>query len=484
MESQKVVFPKLSRTMFWLAPILAIGIATACFLGGLPKPASLCLAVAILCASWWIFECVHLAIVGLIPFAAFPMLGVVSHKQIANAYGHTMILLLFAGFLLSAGMEKSGAHRRIALGMVRAVGGRGGRRLVLGFMLATALLSMWISNTAATLMILPIAMAVLTQAEDPTLRTPLLLGIAYSASIGGMSTPIGTPANVIFMGFVEERFDLDVSFFGWMKIAIPIVALLIPVVWWWVTRPVGGGKEIDMPETGAWRPSEIRVLAIFGITAVAWMTRTGPYGGWSSLLPFDPKMVGDSTVALIASLALFVVPSGEPRESLESPDGTLTKIENHLSPRLLDWSTAQNIQWGILLMFGGGLALAMGFEETGLSQAIGSRLTIFNQAPPWMVILSVCLLMTFLTEITSSTATATLMMPILAELAVATGNSPESILIPGTISASCAFMLPVATAPNVIVFGAGGIRTEEMARTGLALNFYAAGVITAVVYLV
>ena len=458
--------------MLPLAPLLAFIFVAVCYIRGLPYPACACAWVAIVCALWWVFECAHIAVVGLLPFAVFPMLGVLSHKVVAQSYGHTMILLMMGGFFLSAAMEKSGAHRRIALTMVRVVGGRGGRRLVLGFMLATALLSMWISNTATTLMMLPIALAVLNQSNDPKLRTSLLLGIAYAASVGGMATPIGTPPNVLFMGFVEDRFQMEVSFSAWMTIAIPIVLLLIPVIWLWITRGLTQAKLVDMPRVGEWRSSETRVLLVFGITALLWMFRTGPFGGWSSLLPDRGTAVGDTTVALAAAMFLFLCPSGE-RPSEDSDDETKSA-----SPRLLDWKTAAQIPWGILIMFGGGLALAVGFEATGLSTAIGNQLSMFESAPPWVVVLSTCLLVTFLTEITSSTATTTLMLPILAELALATNLPPESVLIPGTISASCAFMLPVATAPNVIVFGAGGIRTDEMAKKGLLLNLYAAGIIT------
>lgn len=451
------------------SPLVAIAVALVCYSGGLSAPASQCLTVAIICALWWIFECTHIAIAGLLPFVAFPILGVISHKEVAASYGHTMILLLMGGFFLSASMEKSGAHRRIALTMVKAVGGKGGRRLVLGFMLATSLLSMWISNAATTLMILPIALAVLAQAGDPKLRTPLLLGIAYAASVGGMATPIGTPPNVVFMGFMEERFGTEISFGRWMMIGVPIVLLLFPAIWWWVTRGLDAAKPVDMPTVGPWRSSEKRVLFVFAVTALLWIFREGPYGGWSGFLFDGGSSVGDATVALAASMALFLCPAGR-----DTPEPRST---------LLDWDTASKIPWGILIMFGGGLALAKGFETTGLSQAIGGQLNVFQSAPAWLIVLSVCLLVTFLTEITSSTATATLMMPILAELAVATQLSPETIMIPGTISASCAFMLPVATAPNVIIFGAGGIRTDEMARKGLALNFYAVLVITAMTYL-
>ena len=448
-------------------PAIAVFVAWIAYANGLPGPAAACAGVATICAIWWIFECLSIAVVGLVPFVALPLLGVVGHKEVAASYGHTMILLLLGGFLLSAAMERSGAHRRIAIAMVRLVGGQGGRRMVLGFMLATASLSMWISNTATTLMLLPIALAVLQQSGDPRLRTPLLLGIAYSASVGGMATPIGTPPNVIFMGQFYENTGSELPFARWMSIGLPITLVLLPIIWWWVTRKIGDSKPIDMPEIGKVQTNEIRVMGVFVVTALLWVFRSGPWGGWSAWMPGTPGMIGDATVALGAALFLFLCPSGkEPTES-----GNID--------RLLDWETAERIPWGILVMFGGGMALASGFKESGLSEAIGSQLTFLAGSPTWLIVLSVCLLVTFLTEITSGTATAMLLLPILGEMAVAVDLPPEMLMIPGTISCSCAFMLPVATAPNVIVFGAGGIRTDEMARTGLMLNFIAAIVIAA-----
>ena len=408
----------------------------------------------------------------LLPFIVFPLAGVLSHRDVAASYGHTMILLLLGGFLLSAAMERSGAHRRIAVLLVRAVGGRGQRRVVLGFMLATAVLSMWISNTATTLMMLPIALAVLDQHKESSLRIPLLLGIAYSASVGGMGTPVGTPPNAMFMGFYEETFGESLNFIDWMKVAVPIVCILIPLIWWWVTRGLTCDTAFEMPAVGTWRTEEIRVLVVFAITATAWITRTTPFDGWSQWIGSvdvdgDTKIyVGDATVGLLASLLLFIIPSGK-------GDGD----------RLLDWPTAEKVPWGILLLFGGGLALAKGFDVSGLSQVIGQSLAQLTNAPSIVVIGGICLTVTFLTEITSGTATTALLLPILASTAKEAGLPPEMIMIPGTISASCAFMLPVATAPNTIVYSAGGVTTNDMARTGLFLNFAAAIVITFVCWI-
>ena len=489
----------LTKAMLPGGPIVALLIAIVTHRSGLPVEAAICAGTAALCAMWWIFECANIAVVGLVPLVIFPVTGVLNETETARAYGHPMILLLMAGFFLSAAMENVGAHRRVALTMVKWVGGGSGPRLVLAFMLATGGLSMWISNTAAALMMVPIALAVLKQSDAPTLRVPLLLGIAYSASIGGMSTPIGTPPNVMFMGQIEQLFGIRYGFGQWMMVAMPIVIVLLPAVWWWITRGLRAStseaiQRLSVPDPGPWRTSEVRVLTVLLVTALAWIFRAGPGGGWAGQLPTTAAngntMIGDTTVAVASALFLFLCPAGDPEPTGEATDQATAAAETGLrrevpsiSPRLLSWSAASQIHWGILLMFGGGLALAAGFEGTGLSAAIGRQLTIFSDAPPWLVILAVCLLITFLTEITSSTATATLMLPILGELAIATGMKPESVMIAGTISASCAFMLPVATAPNVIVFAAGGIKTGEMARNGFVINLFAALLIAAVTYI-
>mgnify|MGYP001362358655 CR=1 FL=1 len=499
----------LTKWMLPGAPILATGLAIVAYRAGLPVEAAVCAWCATVCAVWWIFECLNIAVVGLVPLVVFPVSGVLTETDVARAYGHPMILLLMGGFFLSAAMESVGAHRRVALTMVQLVGGGSGRRLVLAFMFATGGLSMWISNTAAALMMVPIALAVLKQASDPGLRMPLLLGIAYSASIGGMSTPIGTPPNVMFMGQLEQLFGVRYGFGSWMLVAMPIVCVLLPAVWWWITRGLRDGGKLQVPDPGPWRTSEIRVLTILGLTALAWIFRAGPGGGWSAWLPTlasGDSHIGDTTVAIAAVMLLFICPAGDRPESAQHPlparDGAeqdrgasvpsavskrptaaVLASDGAISPRLLSWSEAVKIPWGILLMFGGGLALARGFEGTGLSAAIGQQLTVFSGAPAWIVIFAVCFLMTFLTEITSSTATATLMLPVLGNLAIATDLPPEAVMIPGTISASCAFMLPVATPPNVIVFAAGGIKTAEMVRMGLVINLFAAVLIAGVCWL-
>lgn len=454
-------------------PVFAAAAGLACHLGGLNPAAAWCAAITTWCATWWILEPVPIPATSLIPFFAFPLTGVMSAKEVAVAYGDDIILLFLGGFMLSVAMERAGAHRRLALGMVRAVGGRGGRWLVLGFMLAGGLISMWISNTATALVMLPVAIAVLEQADDARLAAPLLLGVAYSTSIGGIGTPIGTPPNLVFISNYAQFTGVTVNFWQWMKIGVPVVVVCLPLAWLYLTRKLRGpAKRVDLPVLGPWRPEEVRVLAIFAVTALLWITREVPGGGWSGLLStfigFDPRMISDATVALAAVLVLFIMPSGR------GGDGS--------GEALLDWETAVKIPWGILLLFAGGLAISRGFTVTGLGAAMGNALAGLQHLPPIVMIAGICLAVTFLTEVTSNTATATLLMPVLAAAAVAAEVDPAVLMVPAAISASCAFMLPVATPPNAVVYGTGRFALREMAREGLALNFICAAAITIICY--
>lgn len=444
--------------MILLGVVAAVGVGFGLRLAGLGPDAAWTGAITALCAVWWVTEPIPIPATSLIPFAAFPLAGVLDHKTVATAYGHTLILLLLGGFVLSTAMERSGAHRRLALGMVRMVGG-GGRRLVLGFMLATAVSSMWISNTATVLMLLPVALAVLEGDDSDSLALPLLLGIAYAASIGGMGTPVGTPPNVIFMGIYRETTGTEIGFAQWMGIALPVVAILLPVAWLWVTRSLQTDAELEVPALGPWRSPERRVLAVFLLTALAWVTRTAPGGGWSQL--FDMGGAGDATVAMAAVVVLFLMPDGEGK-------------------RMLDWETAERIPWGLLILFGGGIAIARAFESSGLSASLGGALSGLAALPVVLMVGGICLAVTFLTEVTSNTATTTLLMPVLAAAGVAADIDPILFMVPAALSASCAFMLPVATAPNAIVFGTGRVPISRMAREGFILNLAGAVCITAV----
>ena len=418
-------------------------------------------AVTTLCAAWWITEAVPIPVTSLIPIALLPLVGAILPSQAAHAVGDPLIMLLMGGFMLSTAMEKSGAHRRIALGMINLFGASDGRRLVFGFMAAAAVLSMWISNTATTLMLLPIALAVIQGCDDKRLALPLLLGMCYAASIGGTGTPVGTPPNLIFMRVYEESTGLQLGFTQWMSWALPVVLVMLPIAGFWLTRGLKLRAPVQLPSVGKWRTEEVRTLAVFAITALLWVTRREPFGGWSGLLGLD--QAHDGSVALLAVVTMFVIPNGS-------------------GGRLLDWKTAVSIPWGVLLLFAGGICLAGAFASTGLSASLGSALAAQADWTPLLLILLICLAVTFLTEITSNTATTSLLMPILAAAAVAAGMEPRLIMVPAAISASFAFMLPVATGPNAVIFSSGRLTVPQMAREGLVLNFLGALVISTITY--
>lgn len=429
---------------------------------GLDAPASWCAVIAFICIAWWILEPVPIPVTSLLPLALLPLAGVLTPAQVAEAYGSPLILLLLGGFLLSTAMASSGAHRRLAVYLVWLTGGGSARRVVLGFMLASALLSMWISNTAATLMLLPVALAVIERSKESTLGVPLLLGVAYAASIGGTGTPIGSPPNLIFMQVYADTTGTQLGFIDWMAWALPCVALLLPLTWVWLTRRLRAVHAPVLARPGPWTSRERRVLIVFTLTALAWVTRSEPLGGWSGWLGLTGA--NDATVALLAVVAMFALPAGDGR-------------------RLLDWQTAARIPWGVLLLFSGGVCLARGFVESGLSGHLATLISGLQGLHPFLIIAVIALTVTFLTEATSNTATTALLMPLLAAAAVGAGLDPALLMVPAALSASCAFMLPVATAPNSIVFGSGLISPRVMAREGLALNLIGAVVITVVCYL-
>ena len=432
-------------------------------INGLDSAAAATAGITVWVGTWWVFEPIPIPTTSMIPFAAFPLAGVLPNKVIAQAYGHWLILLLLGGFILSAAMEKSGVHRRIAIGMIRMVGGTGPKRLILGIMLATGVLSGWISNTATTLMMLPVALALCHELPGPKSVRALLLGLAYSASIGGVATPIGTPPNVVLMGIYEETTGKSVGFLDWMLLGGPIAIVLLFASWLYLTRNLEESEQANsvdtLPKLGSMSTYEKRILAVFVLTALAWITRSQPFGGWTGLA--ELKTVGDDTIALASAALLFIIPSG-----VKEGD------------KLLDWETARKIPWGLLILFGGGIAIAKAFGASGLSAAIGESLSAVTTLPTLLMVGMICLAVTFLTEMTSNTATTTLLMPILAATAIAAELEPLALMVPAALSASCAFMLPVATAPNAIVFGTGKLTTREMAQTGFALNLVGVIIIT------
>ena len=431
------------------------------FLGSyyeLPQGMVVTSVTATLCIFWWIFEPIPIPVTSLLPLALMPMFGVLTPAQTGAAYGSPLILLLMGGFLLSRGMESTGAHKRVALGVIRLVGSESPRRLVLGFMISGAALSMWISNTATVLMLLPVALAVLDSAEQKErLAAPLLLGLAWSCSIGGMGTPIGTPPNLIFMQVYEDATGQAIGFAQWMSWGVPVVVTMIAVTALWLTRSLPNKLLVTLPETTAWRSAEKRVLVVFGLTGLAWMTRSEPFGGWRELLGIPGA--NDASVAFLAVIVLFV---------LRDNEGT----------PLITWQEAARIPWGVLLLFAGGICLASAFVASGLSAVAGEALVVLTTLPTYLMLLLICLAVTFMTEATSNTATTALLMPILAAAAIAAGVEPALLMVPAAMSASCAFMLPVATAPNAVIYGTDRVGISTMFREGLLLNLVGAFVVS------
>lgn len=447
-------------------------------------------AVAILMAVWWMTEALPLAATALLPIALYPLLGVLSGKEVTLAYGDDTIFLFAGGFFIAMAMQKWNLHERIALNIVVRTGVNPSR-LVLGFMLATAFLSMWISNTATTLMMLPIAMAVIDEVgkrseADAVSRFAvcLLLGVAYSASIGGVATLIGTPPNGVLLTQYRMMFPdaPSIGFVQWMMIGVPFTAIMLPLTWLLLTRVLfhferlhfeGAQQEIQsrLQDLGLMKRGEKIVLVVWVATALSWIflkdIKVGNIiiPGWADLFP-NPQYIRNSTVAIFFSIVLFIIPVNlKDREFA------------------LDWEWAKRIPWGVLLLFGGGLALAKAFASTGLVQWVGDHLTLLEGVSPLLVIVCIALMLTFLTELTSNVATTAIMLPILGgAVAPALGVNPLMLMIPAAISASCAFMLPVATPPNAIVFGDGHISVAQMARAGLLINLMGVALVTLVTY--
>lgn len=452
-----------------IAPLCAIASYFVASFFGATHAVAITLAITLLTAILWITEAIPIPVASLIPFVGFPFAGILTHKQAASALGSHVIILLMGAFMLAKAIERSGVHERFALGMIRMTGGSNGFKIILAFMITAAVLSMWISNTATVLALLPVAMAVVGHSDDPRFRLVLLLGLAYAASLGGVGTLIGTPPNVIFASVYEEFAKQEYGFLNFMSTSVPIVLVAIPIMALWLSRGIKLKHAIEFPAVGSWRTQEIRTLAVFAAVAMLWVFRKEPFGGWSGALGLN--QVGDSTIALLGVVAMFLVPTGE-----KDQNGKDT------GDRLLDWKTASDIPWGMLLLFAGGICIAKAFVASGLSQVIGEALSGITTLPLLLVMFIIAISVSFLTEITSNTATATLLMPILASAAM-TNNIPiELIMIPAVISCSCAFCLPVATAPNSIIFSSGQVTIKQMAREGIILNVIVAAVVSVVCY--
>lgn len=438
------------------------------------------LAVALLMATWWITEAIPIPATALLPILLFPALGVMNGSDVTQPYAHHLIYLFLGGFLIAVTIEKWNLHRRIALYTIRFVGITP-NRIILGFMISSAGLSMWISNTAATMMMLTIGLAVLKQVIDEIESDPdlhintdpehfhfgiaLMLGIAYAASIGGVATLIGTPPNAILAGIIETQLGQSISFLNWMIFALPLSVIMLMLVWYYLTHiaypseidHLPGGQETIHREINALGPmsqQEKSVLFVFCTVATLWIVR-----GLINLEQF--KMIKDSTIAMGGALILFIIPAN------------LKKHEF-----LLDWQTAVKIPWDILILFGGGFALAKGFNDSGLTQTIADQLTILQGSNLFLIVAIVTTVVIMLTEITSNTATASMILPIIAALAIAMHIHPYGLMIAVTLAASFAFMLPVATPPNAIVFSSRYVTIRQMAKAGIWVNLLGASLIT------
>ena len=428
--------------------------------------------IALLMAIWWITETVPLAVTALIPVALFPLFGVMDGKDVSALYFNHVIFLFLGGFMVALAMEKWNLHKRIAL-FTLLIFGTKPRRILLGFMIVTAFLSMWISNTATAMMMVPIALSLIINLEETLGKQKvrkysigLLLGIAYSASIGGIATLVGTPPNLSFARILNITFPdaPEISFANWFFFALPISVVFLFIVWLLLTFLFcRNGFKIDkssfkqeFQKLGKMGFEEKVVLIVFLSLVLLWLTRadiqfgTFVIPGWSGLFP-KAGYINDGTVAIALALLLFIIPDKN-------------------DSRILDWSTASRLPWNIVLLFGGGFALAGGFMESGLSVWFGEQMSGLESLSPGMLIGSICFLITFLTELTSNTATAEMVLPILAALGTAIGRNPLLLMIPATLASSFAFMMPVATPPNAILFGTKRLSILDMAKVGIIVN--------------
>jgi len=444
----------------------------------LPQPADMpehslqVAAVALLMSTYWITEAIPIPATALMPIALFPLLGVMPTSKVTLAYGNHLIFLFMGGFLIAVSIEKWQLHRRIALRTILLVG-VSSSQIILGFMLATAFLSAWISNTATAMMMVTIGLAVVKQAQQDSgsqsdhsnFATALMLSIAYAASIGGVATLIGTPPNAILAGVIESNFGYRIGFAQWMLFGVPISLSMLALCWFYLTRIAfksefnelpGGRQSIQqkLKELGPMSLAEKKVLSIFGLVAISWILR--------GLLDFDAlSMVSDASIAIAGAVLLFIIPA-----------------EKNMSEPLLDWHTAKTIPWDIMILFGGGFALANGFSSSGLTEWLANQLVALQGMELIFIVLMVVLLVIFLTEITSNTATASLMLPVMGAFAVAIQISPLYLMVAVALAASFAFMLPVATPPNAIVFSSRKITIPQMARAGVWLNIIGSVLIT------
>ena len=432
-------------------------------------------ALMVWMAVWRATEPIPIPVTSLLPLAVIPLIGAGTAREAAAGYSSPIVLLLLGGFVIALGIERWGLHKRIALNIVSRVGSHPSA-LIFGFMIATALLSMWISNTATTLMMVPIAISAAAALKDESGKfvTALLLGVCYAASLGGVATPIGTPTNLIAIDWLEQNTDTTIGFGQWMGFGLPALAIMIPVAWWSVTRglPYLGDGTAAMQEVreqkgelGGVTAPEARAAIVFGVVASLWVIRVpvqlaAEAGGWDY-----PWLMasGDMGIAIAGAIAMFLVPAAKDK-----------------GRALLKWDEAVKLPWGVLILFGGGISLGQAVTRTGLSNFIGEQLSTLSDLPPIFFIAAVVALVIFLTELTSNVATMTTLAPILGALATAIGAAPTSLLAPAAVAASCAFMLPVATAPNAIIYATDRVPISQMIQRGVRVNLIGVAVITVI----
>jgi len=456
---------------------------------GLPVAGQWTAATGALMAIWWLSEALPPAVTAMVPIVLLPLTGAMAADDITRSYASETNLLFLGGLMIAMAVERWNLHRRMALWIIHSFG-RTPSGLVFGFMAATGAISAWISNAATTMMMLPIATAVLVHFRDehPELERdmapPLLLSIAHAATIGGMATIVGTPPNAVFVGQMAKLFPEapPIGFLQWMMVGVPVACVLLPLTWFYLVRfasPLWKSEVVldrtalrkQRSDLGPMSTSERRVMMVFAATAALWMLRspihtdTFSSPGWSGLLS-QPQFAGDSTVAIGMALVLFLIPSG--------------RVEGE---RLLDWKTAVKIPWGVLVLLGGGFALADATRATGLAEWVGTGLGSVGDVSPFVKVAMLCLTITFLTEVMTNTALTTIMMPVLAASAVASGTDPLLLMLPCTFSASLGFMMPSGTAPNAIVFSTGHLTVSYMARVGFGLNLLSIVVVTSMTFL-
>ncbi|MGJ8593080.1 MAG: SLC13 family permease [Aquaticitalea sp.] len=463
---------------FLLGPLLFVLILFFFNPEGLSPQARAVLASTAWIAVWWITEAIPIAVTALLPIVLFPLSGGLDLGTTTSAFGHKYVFLYMGGFIIAIAIEKWNLHRRIALNIINLIGSDV-KKIILGFMVATAFLSMWISNTATSVMMLPIGIAIITQLKDnphtaedenQLFGKALMLAIAYSASIGGIATLIGTPPNLVLAGVVLDTYGYEITFLQWFMFGFPISLLLLFICWKYLTSYAfkfkqkefpGGKQEIKRLRTALGQVSyeEKAVAVVFGMTAFFWITRSLLF---DNILP----QLDDTIIAIVFAIVLFLIPSKDKKV------------------KLMDWEDAVKLPWGIILLFGGGMALANGFESSGLANFLGNQMTTFAGMTTIILVLLLIAAVNFLTEITSNLATTAMLLPVLAPMALTVDIHPFVLMVGAAVAASCAFMLPVATPPNAVVFGSGYLRIPDMVSKGFVMNLISIIILTLFVYFV